>query len=453
MLVLIPEARLKRLNISEIKNKEYVLYWMQSSHRTDCNMAFNYAVSWADKISKPLVVFFGLNPLFPEANLRHYTFMLEGLRDVEAQLTEINVKLVVQKKSPELGVIALSKDSCLTVVDKGYLKTLKRWYKFAAANVSCPLIQVEDNVVVPIEAASIKEEYSAATLRPKIKRQIDKFLDTPKQHQPKKSSLDLKFDCVNLTNVDAAVSALGVDKSVNKAKDFHGGSREAAKRLDTFLKNRLFIFPELRKDPNSDVLSNLSPYLHFGQISPIKISTQVRSSDAPAEIKDVYLEELIIRRELAINYVTFNENYDSFEGLPNWAKLTLNKHKTDSREYLYTLEDLENAKTHDPYWNAAQNQMRITGKMHGYMRMYWGKKLIEWTKTAQDGFKTALYLNNKYELDGRDPNGYAGVAWCFGKHDRPWKERSVFGTVRFMSANGLKRKFNMDKYVGKIRQL
>ena len=451
--VLIPEERVKRLNASDAKNKKYVLYWMQSSQRTECNMAFEYAVSWADKLSKPLVVFFGLARCFPEANLRHYTFMLEGLRDVEAQLKEINVKLVVQEKSPELGAVALSKDACLTVADKGYLKTLRQWYSFAAANLNCPLIQVEDNVVVPVEAASSKEEYSAATLRPKIKMKRGSFLDVPKQHKPKKSSLGLKFDSVSLADVDAVVSALGVDKSVNKAKGFQGGSSEAEKRLDAFLKNKLSAYPELKNDPNSDCLSNMSPYLHFGQISPIKIAMQVLSADAPAEAKDVYLEELIVRRELAINYAYFNENYDSFAGLPNWAKLTLNKHKADSREYLYTVEELENAETHDPYWNAAQNQMRITGKMHGYMRMYWGKKILEWTKTPQEAFKAALYLNDKYELDGRDPNGFTGVSWCFGKHDRPWKERPVFGTVRFMNANGLERKFNADKYVEKVKHL
>ncbi len=157
--------------------------------------------------------------------------------------------------------------------------------------------------------------------------------------------------------------------------------------------------------------------------------------------------------ELAVNYICFNQNYDSFEGLPNWAKLTLSKHQADKREYLYELEELENAETHDPYWNAAQTEMRVTGKMHGYMRMYWGKKILEWTKTPAGAFKSALYLNDKYELDGRDPNGYTGVAWCFGKHDRPWMERPVFGTVRFMNANGLKRKFDADKYVSQVRHL
>jgi len=449
----LPKERVRRLNLSDVKDRKYVVYWMQSSHRTECNMALGYAISWANKLDKPLIVFFGLTHGFKEANLRHYTFMLEGLREVKAQLEEIGVKLAIRHESPELGVVTLSKDACLTITDKGYLKMLKRWYSFATANLTCPLVQVEDNVVVPVETASIKEEYSASTLRPKIQKQRKSFLHAPKQHEPKKSSLDLKYDSINLENVDTVVSALHIEKSVGKAMGFQGGSSQAIKRLTDFLKNKLVAFPDLRNDPTVDFTSDLSAYLHFGQISPVKIALKVLTAEAPVEAKEAYLEELVVRRELAMNYVYFNENYDSFTGLPNWAKLTLNKHKADSREYLYNLEELEQAQTHDPYWNAAENQMRTTGKMHGYMRMYWGKKILEWSKTPQDAFKVALYLNDKYELDGRDPNGFTGVAWCFGKHDRPWKERPVFGTVRYMNTNGLRRKFDADKYVEKIKNL
>lgn len=450
---MIRDERVKRLNTVDVKDRRFVLYWMQSSQRTQCNMALEYAVSWADKLGKPLVVFFGLTCGFPEANLRHYTFMLEGLCDVEAQLGDIGVKLVVQEKSPALGAVTFAKDACLVVVDKGYLKVLKQWYGFAAEKLRCPLVQVEDNVVVPVEEASTKEAYSAATLRPKIHKKRESFLDAPPPRQPKKSSLELWFESVDLSNVASVIDALGVDRSVTKAKGFQGGGSQATKNLNSFLRTKLPTYPELKNDPTVDFTSNLSPYLHFGQISPICIALQVFATNAPDEAKKAYLEELIVRRELAINYVHFNPNYDSFEGLPNWAKLTLSRHAVDPREYLYTIEELETAQTHDPYWNAAQNQMRKAGKMHGYMRMYWGKKILEWTKTPQEAFKTALYLNDKYELDGRDPNGFAGVAWCFGKHDRPWKERAVFGTVRFMNANGLRRKFDADRYVDQIQRL
>jgi len=168
---------------------------------------------------------------------------------------------------------------------------------------------------------------------------------------------------------------------------------------------------------------------------------------------DTFLEELIVRRELAINFVTFNPSYMSFDCLPDWAKRTLKKHEKDPREYIYSPLEFENGQTHDPYWNAAQKEMVITGKMHGYMRMYWGKKILEWSESPEMGYKIAIDLNNKYELDGRDANGFAGVAWCFGKHDRPWGERPVFGNIRYMNANGLKRKFDIYRYVDRIQKL
>ncbi|MCW3997747.1 MAG: deoxyribodipyrimidine photolyase, partial [Candidatus Bathyarchaeota archaeon] len=223
--------------------------------------------------------------------------------------------------------------------------------------------------------------------------------------------------------------------------------------LKYFLENKLIKYANLRNDPTSNVLSNMSPYLHFGQISPIQIAQEVLSSDNPRDSKEVYLEELIVRRELAINYVFYNDKYASFEGLPNWVKNSLLEHRGDFREYNYSLKDLEEANTHDPFWNAAQNEMRITGKMHGYMRMYWGKKILEWTKNPKKAFEIALFLNNIYELDGRDPCGFTGVAWCFGKHDRPWKERAIFGKIRYMNDKGLRRKFDAEGYVKKIHHL
>ena len=195
----------------------------------------------------------------------------------------------------------------------------------------------------------------------------------------------------------------------------------------------------------------MSPYLHFGQISPLYIALEVLKTSGKAQ--DVFIEELIVRRELSHNFVFYNDKYDSFDCLPPWAKRTLNFHKVDKREYIYTLRDFESAKTHDPYWNAAQKEMVLTGKMHGYMRMYWGKKILEWSRTPQTGFKIALELNNKYELDGRGANAFAGVAWCFRKHDRAWADRPVFGKVRYMNAAGLKRRFDADAYVEKINSL
>ncbi len=450
---MISDGRVKNLNSFEIKNRKYVLYWMQSSHRIKCNLALTYAILKANKLNKPVIAFFGLTPTYPKASLRHYQFMLEGLKEVNDSLEEIGVKTIVLKKSPEKGVVDLAKDSCLIVVDKGYLKTIKQWHKFAAEQMECPLIQVEDNVVVPVEEVSGKEEYSAATIRPKIMKKRQSYLTKLSKTKPVRNSLNLEFASLDLKDDKEFASDRNMDKSVKTVRYFRGGSSEASKHLENFIKNKLSDYPEHKNDPMVDCLSNLSPYLHFGQISPIYIALEILDAPVSKAAKEAYLEELIVRRELAVNYVNFNQNYDSFDGLPKWAKRTLFSHRKDPREYLYSLEELENAKTHDPYWNAAQDEMRVTGKMHGYMRMYWGKKLIEWTDNPETAFKIALHLNDKYELDGRDPNGYAGVAWCFGKHDRPWKERPIFGIVRYMNSDGLRRKFDADKYVAKIKDL
>ncbi len=432
-----------------------MLYWLQSSQRATYNLALNYAISKANELDKPLLVCFGLAKTFPEANLRHFRFLLEGLKDAELQLQNLGITLVVLDESPELAIPAVAKDACFVVVDRGYLRLVKQWYQHVAHRLTCPLVQVEDNVVVPIETASPKEEYSAATLRPKIHRQLPIF--SAASTIPlvlKRQSLNLQYpslnDSLNLTNLDRLLDSLGIDKSVSAAS-FTGGTTQAQKHLTQFTKTKLSQYPEQKNDPTKDFTSNLSPYLHYGQISPLEVAQQVLHAEASEAAKAVFLEELIVRRELAINYVHYNPTYDSFEGLPNWAKNTLTAHQTDRRLYIYFLEALETAQTHDPNWNAAQNQLRKTGKMHGYMRMYWGKKILEWTKTPQDAYKIALYLNNKYELDGRDPNGYAGVAWCFGKHDRPWKERAIFGTIRYMNDAGLKRKFDADKYAAQFQ--
>ncbi|UCC22037.1 MAG: deoxyribodipyrimidine photolyase, partial [Planctomycetota bacterium] len=272
-----------------------------------------------------------------------------------------------------------------------------------------------------------------------------------KHRKPRLDSLGLRFRSFSVDNIDKAVSRLNIDRTVGKVVGLRGGAAEAKRHLNNFLKNKLANYPKLRNDPNADCTSNMSPYLHFGQISPLYIALEVIKTKGPA--KDAYLEELIVRRELSYNFVFYNNDYDKFKSLPPWVVRTLNFHRRDKRQYNYSLADFENARTHDPYWNTAQKQMLITGKMHGYMRMYWGKKILEWTKTPRQAFKIALYLNNKYELDGRDPNGFAGVAWCFGKHDRAWAERPVFGKVRYMNAAGLRRKFDPDQYVTKIDRL
>ena len=448
---MIQDERITFLNNKPRANGRYVLYWMQASQRAEYNHALEYAILRANELKKPVVVYFGITDSFPEANERHYYFMLEGLREVQRELAARNILLVVRHESPEKGVLALAKDADFVVVDRGYLRIQKQWRSYAAEHLDNALIQVESDVVVPVETASPKEDFSAGTFRPKISKKLDEFLLPLSTNQPAVSSLHLQFDSFDLDDLDAAVSKLNVDRSVPRVNSFYGGTSAAMDLLTLFINKKLDRYADLRNDPTMDYLSNMSPYLHFGQISPLYVALEVQKADKAGSA--AFLEEHIVRRELSMNFAFYNSQYDSFQALPAWALKTLNEHRGDLRAHRYTRELWENAETYDPYWNAAQKEMKITGKMHGYMRMYWGKKLLEWSETPELAFETALYLNNKYELDGRDPNGFTGVAWCFGKHDRAWFERAVFGKVRYMNANGLKRKFDADGYVRKIEQL
>ena len=445
---MIQKERIKFLNNKKEKNGNYVLYWMQSSQRTEYNHALEYSIIKANSLNKPIIVFFGLTEKFPNANLRNFSFMLEGLYEVEKSLKDRNIKFALWKNSPEIGATEISNGASLVVVDKGYQRIECGWRNYVADNIDCPLIEIETNTVVPVEEVSMKEEYAAATIRPKIKRIIGQYMAHLDPVKPIKSSSSMDFDSLDIEDIDVLIKSLDIDKSVGTAPDLFGGTSEAKSHLDLFIKTKLDRYDDLRNNPNLHYLSNMGPYLHFGQISPLYIALKIEQTESPG--KDPYLEELIVRRELSMNYVYYNNNYDSFDGLPNWCKRTLGLHEKDARDYIYSIKDFENASTHDTYWNAAQNEMMHTGKMHGYMRMYWGKKVIEWSKSPKDAYETLTYLNDKYELDGRDANGYTGVAWCFGKHDRPWAERKIFGNIRYMNDKGLKRKFDPDAYAKKI---
>ncbi len=444
---MIESERIKKLNNNSYQNNDCVIYWMQASQRTNYNHALEYSINLANKHRKPLIVYFGLTDEFINANLRHYYFMLQGLKEVKKNLGKRGITFILRHISPEKGIVGLSKKACAIVVDRGYLKIQREWRGYVSKNVSCPLFEVESDVVVPVETASGKEEYAAFTIRKKLNNLKDDFLNEVDKNKLRNHSIGVDIDSLDVNSIDGIIKNLDIDKSVGKSI-FDGGEKRAKDTLDDFIKNKIDKFSDLRNDPSKDYFSNLSPYLHFGQISPVDISLKINETDSPG--KEPFLEELIVRRELSINFIFYNSKYDSLNGLPEWSMNTLKKHGQDKREYIYSLDEFEKGKTHDPYWNTAQKEMVKTGKMHGYMRMYWGKKIIEWTKKPKDAFDIAIYLNNKYELDGRDPNGYTGVAWCFGKHDRAWKERSIFGKVRYMNAKGLERKFDINSYVSKF---
>ncbi|MBU3193030.1 deoxyribodipyrimidine photo-lyase [Clostridium algidicarnis] len=446
---MILQERIKTLNNKEILDNPYVVYWMQSSQRTEYNHALEYAIIQANSLKKPLIVYFGLTDGFPEANERHYYFMLEGLKEVKEELAKRDIKMLIRRISPEIGALEISSLAALLVVDRGYLRVERSWREILAKNAKCSVIEVETNVIVPIEEASPKEEYSAATLRSKISKKLETYILPLSERKCDVISInmDLPFENYDIEDIDKAISSLDIDKNVKKVSYYKGGTNNAKLLLEDFISNKLPHYTELKNHPGENYTSDLSPYLHFGQISPLYIYNQLIYVNI--EGKKDFLEELIVRRELSMNFVFYNNKYDSYDCLPAWSKATLEKHLLDEREFIYSIEELEMAKTHDEYWNTAQKEMVVTGKMHGYMRMYWGKKILEWSKTPKEAFDSAIYLNNKYLLDGRDPNAFTGIAWCFGKHDRPWRERDVFGTVRYMNDKGLKRKFNMKKYTEK----
>ncbi len=460
--------RVRVLKESDNRKGGYILYWMHASPRSRTNHALEFAIHLANREGVPLLSAFALTDEFPEANLRHYWFLAQGLAELIEELEERGIGFLLLKGHPPAAAAYLAAEAAAVVVDTGYLKVQRRWRRELLDRLDKRVYAVEANVVVPVETASEKEQYSAATLRPRINRHLHRFLkpiDELDLERESSASEKLapelpgtvetggktweitRFDRVGLESPERLMEVLsGLDGSVRPVDWIRGGTREAEKRLESFIRDRLDDYPEARNDPSLEGQSNLSPYLHFGQISPVRIALAVQ--EAGGEGVGAYLEELIVRRELSMNFCRYNDNYDSYDALPEWARKSLSEHLSDRRAVVYDLETLEAGRTDDPYWNASQLEMVQSGKMHGYMRMYWGKKILEWSESPRDAFANALYLNNKYELDGRDPNGFTGVAWCFGKHDRGWPERQVFGKVRYMNANGLRRKFKgIDAYV------
>ncbi len=478
---MIHSERAIRLNDRPVNRAgRYVLYWMQQSQRTIDNHALEYAIDQAAAINLPLAVWFGLTPSFPEANARHYHFMIQGLKDVASGLSGRGIPFIVEIADPGEGAAAAGREAALVVTDAGYLRIQRQWRSRAAETLQCPLIQVESDVVVPVETVSSKEEYAAATIRKKIRRLLPSFVVPLHRRcysgQVKGGGRDLPTSgrVIDVTSLDDGsilrlAGNIGIDTSIKPVDWISGGQDEAGRRFKRFLNEKLSAYDALRNDPSRDAQSDLSPFLHFGHLSPLTIVLGILareaqsgrrpvSSAAPGEFRlealsagaQAFIEELVIRRELSANYCRFNPQYDSLKALPAWAYNTLKAHQSDKRPYIYSIEELEEGRTHDRYWNAACREMVERGKMHGYMRMYWGKKIIEWTKDIETAHAYMVYLDNKYFLDGRDMNGYAGIAWCFGKHDRPWKEREIFGKVRYMNSRGLERKFDIKAYAAKF---
>lgn len=427
-----------------------VVYWMQHAQRAEDNPALDTAIRIGNELGKPVVAFFAPVPFHPHANLRHYHFLAGGIPDIATGLKDRNVAFVF-RFYPDHSLLKFSQEvnPCIVIGDENPLRETEHWREKVAKLSKVALWTVDADVVVPSKLL-LKEQFAARTIRPRIHKLLPKFLVLAKKiraeihwkHAP--YSKPLAVDFVSNWRLDRSVSPVSI----------RAGSEAALRVLNQFVRNKLRDYPEDRDHPEVNGTSHFSPYLHFGHLSPIRAALAVGDSNAPQKAKEAFLEQLIVRRELAVNFVKYNSHYDSAECLEPWADHTLSEHARDRRSTLYSEKQLENAETHDPLWNAAQKQMVITGWMHNYLRMYWAKKILEWSPSIAVAYQRAVMLNDRYELDGRDPNGYAGIAWAIvGKHDRAWSNRPIYGKIRYMSYSSTSRKFDSKKYIAQVNAL
>ena len=431
-------------------NGSCVLYWMQSSQRADGNPALNEAIHRANESRLPLLVYFGLDSNYPGANARSLSFMIDGLRETSAELERAGILFVARLENPSEGVVkfAGALRAAEVFVDNGVLKHQREWRAKAARLLNVRLTEVTSQTVLPVDAYG-KQAVGAYALRPFFRKNLENVIwdqSRPKLHQPMPTA-DIERLSLSGADTTSLLALMKADASVPPVRRFPPGRAEGLKRLRKFAASGLAGYDENRNKANLRGCSELSPYLHFGQLGPHDVAEAVMDSDVPQADRDAFLEQLLVRRELAWNLCRFNPDYDSLNGIPQWARATLREHADDPRPYLYTREELEAGETHDEVWNTAQREMVATGYMHNYLRMLWAKKILEWSPTPEIAFETALWLNDKYELDGRDPNGCTGVAWAIGgTHDRPWFKRPVFGAIRYMTSDSTRKKMDIPAY-------
>jgi len=450
-------SRVNTLNKSNENTKgRYVLYWMQMFKRASHNYALNLAIQMANERRLPLVVYEGLQFYYPWASDRFHTFILEGVAEKQAEFSERGIRYLFylqrNKRDPKHTVARLAREAVLLVTDD-YPCFIIPEHNTRVAELNLPVYAVDANGMVPLSALP-KEEFAAYTIRPKIQRllpELPRSITTPHLDVQKPS---LEIDCpeshVSPNNIAELVSQCDIDHTVKPSNIYHGGTKAGRKRLTHFVRNILPHYEETRAEPSIDGTSRLSPYLHFGFLSIQEVVGTVERADAPGAAKEAFLEQAIVRRELSFNLTRHNPHYDSLKSLPEWALKTMRAHADDPRPELIDDEKIEAAETYDELWNAAQQELLSTGLIHNYVRMLWGKRVIEWQRSYEMAFELLVHLNNKYALDGRDPNSYAGILWCFGKHDRPWFEREIFGTIRYMTSRSMAKKFKAKDYIAMV---
>ena len=444
-----------------------VLYWMNRDQRATDNWALLTAQQEAVRSGQPLLVVFCLQESFLGARPEHFRFMLEGLLETASELQAVDIPFIVRRGDPAWGVLAVAQavQAGLVVADFSPLRLPRQWRRDLAAaadQVGLSVWETDAHNIIPCWLATDKLEYAARTIRPKIQRQLPAWLsDIPALVRHPYALRAELLQAISAPGALKVISHALADLALQTAPDGRRqtlpppGPAAAKRRLSQFIAESLKDF-DRRNDPNLPVSSRLSPYLHFGQISAQRVALDVQASaqadpDLAAPTAS-FLEELIVRRELSDNFCFYNPDYDTWNGFPAWARQTLERHRADPRAYRYSDEQLENGQTHDPLWNTAQLELRDTGQMPGYLRMYWAKKLLEWCATPEQAQQIAIALNDGLAIDGRDPNGYVGIAWSIGGvHDRPWGERPVFGTIRTMTYDGCRRKFSVEDYIQKGR--
>jgi deoxyribodipyrimidine photo-lyase len=450
-----PRVTIRRLGMPD-PNGRCVVYWMQRAQRALDNSALDLAVNVANALRQPVVIFFAPVPYYPSANLRHYAFLSQGISDIANRARKRGIGFVL-RRYPEHSLAKFCDEARASIVigDENPLRDPRHWRELAAKKLSVPLWTVDADVIVPSKLLE-KEQYAARIIRPRLQQRLEQFSALPEnswakvEWQTPRGLTALPDD----GSIDITEGWNDLDRSVKPVDSFRGGTSEALRLLDEFVQRKLAHYPENHSKPEIDGTSRLSPFLHFGHIGPHTVMHAVQKAKAPHVAKEDFINQFLTWRELAINFVHFNPVYDSIESAPDWAHKTLAAHARDTRPFLYTREQFESAQTHDELWNAAQSQGLHAGWMHNYMRMYWAKKILEWSPSPAVAWQTALYLNDKYFLDGRDPDGYAGVAWAIGgKFDRPWFDRPIFGTIRWMSGDAARKKFDARKYIAQMHQL
>lgn len=434
-----------------------VVYWMQRAERGLNNHAVDCAVEVANALGLPLLVYFSAIANFPNANLRHYVFLNQGLPDIEADLAERNIAFVV-RRPPDNSLEKLLEEvgAAILIGDENPCREPERWRAVLAKRLRIPFWTVDADVIVPSKLFP-KAQYAAYVLRPRLYKELPNYLHPLKNPRAQYVWKRPKGFASYPVTGDITEGWKELNRTVGPVESFTGGSRAARKRLKFFVDRVLSGYDEQRNQPTVDGTSRMSPYLHFGHIGPLEIAlaveAAVRKNPRLDKARDSFFNELIVWRELAVNFVKYTPTYDSVECAEPWARQSLAEHASDRREWTYTLEQLERGETHDELWNASQLQMVHFGWMHNYLRMYWAKKILEWSPDPATAFASAVTLNDRYELDGRDPNGYAGIAWAIaGKHDRPWFDRPIFGKIRYMSGGSTGKKFDSQGYIALVRE-